>query len=128
MQSASGKTFKVINTHGRTHTKSVPWWKDGLTTLRKRTNALSMLYQRTKYNEERRESRKHNYFEEKNRYQSEIRKEKSNSWKEYCNVTASINPWSQVHKLAVGKARNNTIMTTLRKPDGTMTKNMRDTK
>jgi hypothetical protein len=127
LQPASGKTFKVINTHGRTHIKSVPWWTDGLTTMWKRTNALRRLYQRTKNIEELRESRKHRYFEEKKKYQSEIRKEKFNSWKEYCNVTASVNPWPQVYKLAAGKARKNTITTTLRKPDGTMTKNIRDT-
>ena len=28
--------------------------------------------------------------------------EKLNSWKEYCNVTASTIPWSQIYKLAAG--------------------------
>jgi len=28
-------------------------------------------------------------------YQAGIKKEKLNSWKEFCNVAASINPWSQ---------------------------------
>jgi len=36
-------------------------------------------------------------------YQAIIEKEKLNSWKEYCNVEASINTWSQVYKLAAGK-------------------------
>ena len=48
------------------------------------------------------------------------------SWKEYCNVTASSNPWSQVYKLAAGKVRNNSIMTTLKKPDGSDFKYTRD--
>ena len=74
-----------------------------------------------------RESRKHKYLEEKKKYQYEIRKEKLNSWKEYCNVAASLNPWSHVYKLATGKVRTNSIMTTLRKPDGTVTSSILDT-
>ena len=53
--------------------------------------------------------------------------EKLNSWKEFCNVEASINPWSQVYKLAAGKTRANSIMTTLRKPDGSETTSIQDT-
>jgi len=71
-------------------------------------------------------SRKRKYFEERKKYQNEIKKEKFNSWKEYCSVTSSVNPWSQVYKLAAGKVRNS-IMTTLRKPDGSESANILDT-
>ena len=47
-------------------------------------------------------------------YQAGIKTEKFNSWKEYCNVAASTNPWSQVYKLAAGKTRAKSTMTTLR--------------
>ena len=57
----------------------------------------------------------------------QIKKEKLNSWKEYCNVAASTNPWSQVYKLAAGKARADRIMTTLRKPDGSETLSIKET-
>jgi phosphatidate phosphatase PAH1 len=87
--------------------------------MRKKTNALRSLYQRTINNEELRESRKQKYFGAKKMYQLRIRKEKFNLWKEYCNVTSSSIPWSQVYKLAKVKVRSNTLMTTLRKPDGT---------
>jgi hypothetical protein len=56
-----------------------------------------------------------------------IKKEKCNSWKEYCNVAASTNPWSQVYKLAAGKTRANNIMNTLRKPDGSETSSIQET-
>jgi hypothetical protein len=59
--------------------KSVPWWTDALTTLRKRTNALRRKYQRTPNNEELRENRRNQYFEGKRKYQAAIRKEKINS-------------------------------------------------
>lgn len=57
----------------------------------------------------------------------DIRKEKFNSWREYSNVTASTNPWSQVYKLVTGKTRSNSAMTTLRKPDGSETSNIQET-
>jgi aspartokinase len=107
--------------------KSVPWWTDNLTTMRKKTNALRKLYQRTRNNEDLRESRKQKYFEAKKKYQFENRKGKFKPWKEYCNVTSSSNPWSQVYKLATGKVRSNTIMTALRKADGTETSSILET-
>jgi len=90
--------------------KSVSWWRDNLTLMRKKVNACRKLFQRT-----RRENRKKKYLEAKRRYQDGIKKEKLNSWKEFCNVATSINPWSQVYKLWAGKTRANSIMTTLRK-------------
>jgi hypothetical protein len=56
-----------------------------------------------------------------------IKKEKLNSWKEFCNVAASTNPWSQVYKLVACKTRAKSIMTTLRKPDGSETTSTQDT-
>jgi hypothetical protein len=53
--------------------------------------------------------------------------EKIQSWKEYCNLTTSSNPWNEVYKLAAGKRRHNTQLTTLRKPDGSFTEDLRDT-
>jgi DNA-binding transcriptional regulator YhcF (GntR family) len=93
--------------------------------MRKRVNAHRRLYQRTRNDEEHRESRKQTYVEEK--YQADIKEEKFNSWKEYCNVEASTNPWSQIYKLAAGKTRANNIMSTLRKPDGSETSSIQET-
>ena len=128
MQSACRKTFKTISTGNKTKKKkTVPWWTDSLTIMQKRINALRRLYQRSRNNEELRENRKHKYFEEKKKYQYEIRKDKFNSWKEYCSVTASLNPRSQVYKLAKGKVRTNSITTTLQKPEGTETSSILET-
>jgi hypothetical protein len=128
LQTACRKTFKSLSIDNKIKKKkSVPRWTDNLTTMRKKTNALRRLYQRTRNNGELRESRKQKYFEAKKKYQFEIRKEKFTSWKENCNVTSSSNPWSRVYKLATGKVRSNTIMTTLRKPDGTETSSILET-
>jgi len=66
----------------------------------KRTNALQRRYQRTLNNEELREIRKNQYIEGKNKYQAAIRKEKINSWKQYCNTTSPSNPWNEAYNLA----------------------------
>jgi len=41
--------------------KTVPWWTQELTVLRKRTNAVHRLYQRTRNNDDLREKRKAQY-------------------------------------------------------------------
>jgi len=95
--------------------------------MRKKVNVCRRLFQRTRNDEVVRENRKKKYLQAKRRYQEGIKKEKLNSWKEFCNVAASIKPWSQVYKLAAGKTRANSIMTTLRKQDGSETTSIQDT-
>ena len=105
-------------------TKSVPWWTQELTILRNKTKALRRRYQRTNNNEALREEQKTKYLEGKRKYQNTIRKEKTDSWKKYCNLTPSNNPWNAVYRLATGKIRKNTQLTTLKKPDGSFTQNL----
>jgi hypothetical protein len=95
--------------------------------MRKRLNALRRRYQRTRNNEDLRQQRKAQYTEGKARYASTIKKEKISSWKEYCNLTSSTNPWNEVYKLAAGKRKHNTQLSTWRKPDGSLTKDIRET-
>ena len=107
--------------------KSVPWWTDALTILRNRTNALHRRFQRTTNNEELRVDRRNRYLEEKRKYQAAIRKEKLNSWKQYCTTTPSDNPWNAVYKLASRKTRITAAPTTLQRPDGSKTANTLET-
>ena len=95
--------------------------------MRKRTNALRRSYQRTRKYEDLREQLKKVYLAGKSRYEATIKREKIRSWNEYCNLTSSSNPWNEVYKLAAGKRRNNTQTTTLRKPDGSLTEELRET-
>jgi len=123
---ACDKSFRQRRTAKRNITKkSEPWWTDELTVMRKRTNAIS--YQRTRNHEEIREQRKSIYLTEKARYEATIKRQKTQSCKVYCNLTTSPNPWNEVYKLAAGKKRNNTLITTLRKPDGSLTEDLRET-
>ena len=127
VQSVCWRTIQNTTARKKKNNKSVPWWTDSLTLMRKRVNACRRLYQRTKDDEKLRESRKRKYNEAKGKYQAGIKKENLNSWKEYCNVTAATKPRSQVYKLASGKIRANSIMTTLTKPDGSQTKSKQET-
>jgi hypothetical protein len=61
------------------------------------------------------------------KYQAAIRREKINSWKQYCNTTSPSNPWNEAYKLASGKTRNKATLTTLHKPDGSKTANIIET-
>ena len=61
--------------------RSVPWWNEELTTMRKRLNALRRRYQRTTNNENLRAQRKAQYLEGKARYTSKIKNENSDHGK-----------------------------------------------
>jgi hypothetical protein len=56
-----------------------------------------------------------------------VRKEKTRSWKKYCTTTSSINSWNEVYKLVSNKTRSKTIITTLQKPDETITESTEET-
>jgi hypothetical protein len=89
-------------------------------------NALRRRYQRTKNNGDLREQRRSQYIEGKARYATTIKKEKFTSRKEHCKMTSSTNPWNEVYKLAAGRRTNDTQITTLRKPNGTLTADIRE--
>ena len=107
--------------------KTVPWWTNGLTRLRKKTNAMRRRYQRTTDNEILRENRRKQYNKAKAEYQATVRKEKSRSWKEYCTMTSPSNPWNEVYKLASNKLRNKAMIMTMQKPDGSKTESTEET-
>jgi len=80
--------------------KSAPRWTEELEVMRKRVNALRRRYQRTKKNEELREQRKTIFRRESKVGNNNQKRKKNSSWKEYCNMTSSTNPWNDVYKLA----------------------------
>jgi hypothetical protein len=128
MRVACSKSFRTQRASKKTMSnKSVPWWTEELTIMRKRVNALRRRYQRTRNREELREQRKTQYLERKARYAATIKKEKITSWEKYCNMTSLSNPWNEVYKLAAGKRENNTKITTLRKADESLTTDLSET-
>jgi len=61
-----------------------------------------------KNNDEIRTQRRAQYTEAKTNNASKIRKDKSLSWREYCNMTTYINPWNEAYRLAAGKRKSTT--------------------
>jgi ribosomal protein L9 len=99
------RTFGQHKSTNNNRKNSVPWWNNHLIVMRKKVNANRRLFQRIKNDVALRERRKEKYKEAKGNYQAEINKTKINSWKEFCNVEASVNPWSQVYKIVAGKKK-----------------------
>ena len=88
IKAACDKSFRRRITKKTITNKSVPWWTDELSVMRKRTNALRR-YQRTRKHEGLREQRKTIYLAEKARYESTMKKEKIRSWR---NIAISHHP------------------------------------
>jgi hypothetical protein len=84
-------------------------------------------YQRTQQDSNLRETRKLQNLQEKRKYEATPRKAKIESWKQYCKATTSANPWNVVYKLATGKMRSSNTLSTIRRPDGTITSGMVET-
>ena len=128
LMSACNKSFKKLRaTKITTKYKSVTWWTEKLTLMRKRINALRRRYQRTTYNDELRDSRKNQYHVEKTKYQAAIKREKIKPWKEYCKLTSDTNPSNAVYKIASNKVKRSQNLSTLQKPDGSITTDINDT-
>ena len=74
-----------------------------------------------------REAKKQQYLQEKRKYEATLRKTKIQSWKQCCNSTTSSNHWNTVYKLATGKIKSGSTLSTLRNPDGSVTTGMAET-
>jgi hypothetical protein len=127
MAAASRTSFRVWKGGEKTilH-KSPPWWTV-LTVMRKKINAMRQRFQRTIRDENLWEDRKQLYQQEKKKYAAVLRKTKTSSWKQYCNTTTNLNTWNTVYKLASGNLKQSSTLPTLRKPDGTDTKDLAET-
>ena len=83
-------------------------------------------FQRTTDNNIRQE-RRNQYIEAKRGYQAKIQREKLKSWKEFCTISDGTNPWNVIYKIAAGKLKPPISLTTIQKPDGTYTNDIKST-
>ena len=128
LASAWSSSFKILRTTKKASThKSVPWWTEGLTILRKKVNAQRRKYQRTRGNNDLRDQRKSQHLATKAECAATIKKERNASWREFCSMASATNPWTGTYRLAAGKRKQAAQITTLRKPDGTLTTNLHET-
>ena len=125
---ACDAAFRVSRAGKRVTTeKSVPWWTSELTLLRRKALALRRRYQRTKNDDALRQGRKLQYHEGNPTYQAKLQQQKIKSWNQFCSQPEDSNPWNAVYKLASGRLRNKTTLTTLQTPNGTYTIDMNST-
>jgi len=82
LETACRISFRIRNISQKaTLHKSVPWWTQNLTILRKKINEQRWKFQRTKGNNDLRDHRKEQYLATKAEYTAAIRKERYTSWK-----------------------------------------------
>jgi len=68
MRTACEKSLKTTKSPRKSQNhRSVPWWTQELTAMRKTTNYLRRKYQRARNNEEQREKNKATHFEQKSK-------------------------------------------------------------
>jgi uncharacterized membrane protein YdfJ with MMPL/SSD domain len=96
--------------------------------LRKNVNAHRRRYQRTKGSTVLREQMKEHYRTVKDESAQTIKKEKYESWKKFCTLTPANNLWTVIYRIAASKRKQIQLTTTLRKKNGTMTKDLQETK
>ena len=119
---ACNTTFKISKTARHVIKKNtIPWWTEELTMLRKRTSALRRRFQRTTNNDTLRQERKAQYAEGREEYERKLKDAKFKSWKTFCTIKDGANPWATVYKIASGKTRTSTKLTTIEKNDRTYT-------
>lgn len=125
---ACDASFQVLRPGKRTTKKrSVPWWTNELTTLRKKAVAMRRRFQRTKNDANLRQERRLQYNESNRTYQARLREEKLKSWKDYCSSTQNSNPWNAVYRYAAGKTRCNPTLSTLKFSNNTYTSDIQST-
>jgi len=128
LELACRSSFRILRTTKKTlPQKSIPWWTEGLTILKKRVNAQRCRYQWTRGNNDLRDQRKTQYLAIKAENAATIRKERSTSWKEFCNVTSTTNAWNEIYRTVMGRKKQAVQITMLRKQDGTLTNNLHET-
>ena len=78
LKEACRSSFQTPRVHNMNSArKTVPWWSEELTMMRKRLNALRRRYQRTQDNEDLRTQRWNQYSAYKTNYVTKIRKAKN---------------------------------------------------
>lgn len=125
---ASDSAFRVSRPGKRAmKERSVPWWNEDLSLLRKKARALRRRYQRTRNDENLRQQRRLQYREGNMLYQGKLRQAKLNSWKDFCSRTIESNPWNAVYRLATRKLHNKTTLSTFMTPSGSYTTDLEGT-
>ncbi|CAK9796298.1 Retrovirus-related Pol polyprotein from type-1 retrotransposable element R1 (Fragment) [Anthophora quadrimaculata] len=84
--------------------KSVPWWNEKLTALKKEVQQMRRQVQRTTGTVQYLDIKAH-YNRTRNRYRATVRTTKLNNWRDFVTKEGNANPWSLIYKLQTEKIR-----------------------
>lgn len=100
-----------------------PFWCAELNRLKRITRAKRKIYQKARNPELR--NRKLEYQKAKQEFREKIKQKKIETWTSYLDKNLTLDPWGNPYKLRMAKTSATTI-STLKKPDGTKTGNLRE--
>jgi len=128
LRSCSESLPKSNNRYRSFPGRSVPWWNNDLTEMRKRVVRFRKIYQKTGQGlDTLRHERKQTYLREKYIYQKTIQKSKRESWKEVTNLVNKENPWNFIYKSAVKKLKKPALLSTIAAETGKYTTDLQTT-
>ena len=86
----------------QSHNKSIPWWTEELTILKRESYKSRKIYQRER-DPELRNFKMQTYFRIKRKYTTMVNKTKKSSWRNYVDEEGNNNPWGIIYRLRMGK-------------------------
>lgn len=108
----------------RISNRTVPWWNEELTRLRKlANNAKRQLIRARKLQLDNIDFFSNNYKKKRNTYVKEILKNKTVAWRKFVNKVGNEDPWSMVYKIVSDKIKKPNYMCSLSLPTGQQTLN-----
>lgn len=122
LKAANTAIPKIKNTKIKINNKP---WSEELTNLRRRVRALRRTYQRS-IDPELRQLNLNAYRRKKEEYIALIFETKMNCWERFVEDCLRVDMWGTPYKIAAQKIRSPVLFSTMNKPDGTTTKNWRE--
>lgn len=102
--------------------KKVHWWTDRIAEMRVRLRRCRRRWMRTRTEEDRRE-----FVTARTAYVWEIRQEKRNAWQKLLDEGGENDPWGKAYKIVMERTKTETILTSMRKEDGSFTATVDET-
>lgn len=102
--------------------RTVPWWNEELSTLRKKANKIKkQMIRARKLQLMDKKNYVRGYKDARNKYVSQIKKEKTEAWKNFVTTTGNQDPWSIVYKIVCNKIKQPNQIGSLTLPTGQQT-------
>ena len=119
---------KITNNKSkRTRKKGgLPYWNNNLERLKRQTRSKRRSYHAAR-DPTVRQIRLQNYRNIKNEYENELEKTRKMCWENFLQTNIGLDPWGTPYKLVTQKIKSPTSLSTVKRSDGTLTKNWKET-